>query len=483
MKLKELLRDIEAAEVRAPEDLEIKDVCYDSRKVKPGAAFVAVRGYETDGHRYIPAAVENGASVVLCEEKPAAEVPYVLVKDSRRAMAISAANFFGRPAEELTVVGVTGTNGKTTTTNLTRSLLMTVTGQGVGLLGTNENIVGDKVYPAVNTTPESRDIMAYFREMADGGCRYAVMEVSSHSLYLDRVCCVPFAVGCFTNLSQDHLDFHKTMDAYLEAKMKLFSLSRRAAVNLDDPASGKILPALAVPAVTYGLGEGANLRAKDLRLLPDRVEFTACFRGEEAPACLHIPGRFSVYNALAAMSCCLALDLPLRPLAEALSLCKSVKGRMEVVPTGRDFTLLIDYAVTPDALDNMIRTVRDTAAGRVGVLFGCGGDRDRTKRPKMARVVGELADYVIVTSDNPRTEDPEAIIEDILPGFEGLDTPKVVIPDRREAIRWGIEHAQPGDTLVLAGKGHETYQIVGKTKYHMDEREIAAEVLAGMQAR
>ena len=481
MKLSELLRDVDVAELHAPADMEITDVCYDSRKAAPGAAFVAVRGYETDGHKYIPAAVENGASLVICEEAPEAEIPYVLVKDSRRAMARTAANFFRRPAEELTVIGVTGTNGKTTTTNLIRSLLMTVTGEKAGLLGTNENIVGDKVYPAVNTTPESRDIMAYFREMADAGCKYAVMEVSSHSLYLDRVCCVPFAVGCFTNLSQDHLDFHKTMDAYLEAKMKLFSLSRRAAVNLDDPASGKILPALAVPAVTYGLGEGADLRAKDLRLLPDRVEFTACFRGEEAPACLHIPGRFSVYNALAAMSCCLALDLPLRPLAEALSLCKSVKGRMEVVPTGRDFTLLIDYAVTPDALDNMIRTVRDTAAGRVGVLFGCGGDRDRTKRPKMARVVGELADYVIVTSDNPRTEDPEAIIEDILPGFEGLDTPKVVIPDRREAIRWGIEHAQPGDTLVLAGKGHETYQIVGKTKYHMDEREIAAEVLGSME--
>ncbi len=477
MKLKELLREIEVTDLRAPEDMEISDVCYDSRKAGPGAAFIAVRGYETDGHKYIPAAVEKGASLVICEEAPSAETPYVLVKDSRRAMAVAAANFFGRPAEELTVIGVTGTNGKTTTTNLIRSLLMAVTGEKAGLLGTNENIVGDKVYPAVNTTPESRDIMAYFREMADAGCKYAVMEVSSHSLYLDRVCCVPFAVGCFTNLSQDHLDFHKTMEAYLEAKMKIFALSRAAAVNRDDPAADKILPALSVPCVSFGLGEGAALRAEDVRLLPDRVEFTACFRGERAPACLHIPGMFSVYNALAALSCCLALGLPLKPLAAALESCRPVKGRMEVVPTGRDFTLLIDYAVTPDALDKMIRTVRDTAKGRVGVLFGCGGDRDRTKRPKMARVVGSLADYVIVTSDNPRTEDPEAIIAEILPGFEGLDTPYVVIPDRREAIRWGIEHARSGDTLVLAGKGHETYQIVGKTKYHMDEREIAAEYL------
>ncbi len=480
MKLSELLRDIDVAEVRAPADMEITDVCYDSRKAAPGAAFIAVRGYETDGHRYIPAAVEKGASLVICEEPPAVETPYVLVRDSRRAMAQAASNFFGRPAEELTVIGVTGTNGKTTTTNLIRSLLMAVTGEQAGLIGTNENIVGDKVYPAEHTTPESRDLMALFREMADVGCKYAVMEVSSHSLCLDRVCCVPFAVGCFTNLSQDHLDFHKTMEAYLEAKKIIFSLSKAAAVNRDDPAAEKILPELKIPCVSFGMGEKADLRAEEVSLLPDRVEFTACFGGERAPACLHIPGRFSVYNALAALSCCLALGFPLKDLAAALGSCKSVKGRMEVVPTGRDFTLLIDYAVTPDALDNMIRTVRDTARGRVGVLFGCGGDRDRSKRPKMARVVGSLADYVIVTSDNPRTEDPEAIIAEILPGFEGLDTPRVVIPDRREAIRWGIEHAQPGDTLVLAGKGHETYQIVGKTKYHMDEREIAAEVLSSL---
>ncbi len=480
MKLSELLRDIDVLELRASLELEITDVCYDSRKAAPGAAFVAVRGYETDGHRFIPAALAAGASVVICEEMPPQDAPCVLVRDSRRAMAVTASNFFGRPAEQLTVVGVTGTNGKTTTTNLVRSLLMSVTGEKVGLLGTNENIVGDRAYPAEHTTPESRDLMALLREMADNGCKYAVMEVSSHSLYLDRVCCVPFAVGCFTNLSQDHLDFHRTMDAYLEAKKKLFSLSRAAAVNRDDPAADKILPELRIPAVTYGLGEGADLRAREVRLLPDRVEFTACFRDEEAKACLHIPGRFSVYNALAALSCCLSLGLPLDRLAAALGNCKSVKGRMEVVPTGRDFTLLIDYAVTPDALENMIRTVRDTARGRVGVLFGCGGDRDRTKRPKMARVVGQLADYVIVTSDNPRTEDPEAIIREILPGFQGLDTPVKVIPDRREAIRWGIEHARSGDTLVLAGKGHETYQIVGKTKYHMDEREIAAEVLAGL---
>lgn len=479
MKLREILRDIEVSGLYAPEILEITDVCFDSRAVKPGAAFIAVRGYETDGHKYIPAAVKNGASVILCEEAPPVAVPYVLVTDSRKAMGTAAANFFGNPARELTVIGVTGTNGKTTTTNLIRSLLMAATGERVGLIGTNENIVGDQVYPAEHTTPESRDLHALFREMVDAGCKYAVMEVSSHSLCLNRVDCVPFTVGCFTNLSQDHLDFHKTMEAYLEAKMLLFPLSRFAAVNGDDAAAGTILKSIPNPAISYGMEEGNALRAENVRLMPDRVEFTACYQGEAAEAVLHIPGKFSVYNALAALSCCLSLGLPLKALCEALGSCKSVKGRMEVVPTGRDFTLLIDYAVTPDALDNMIRTVRDTAVGRVGVLFGCGGDRDRTKRPKMARVVGQLSDYVIVTSDNPRTEDPDAIIAEILPGFAGLDTPYVVISDRREAIRWGIEHAETGDTLVLAGKGHETYQIIGKTKYHMDEREIVADVLAG----
>ncbi len=477
MKLKEVLRDIPVLELRASPELEITDVCYDSRKVGPGALFVAVRGYETDGHKYIPSALERGAAAVVCEEIPEAEGAFVRVENSRKALGLLSANLLDRPAEKLKIVGVTGTNGKTTTTHLIRSILETCAGAPVGLIGTNRNITGKGEYDAVNTTPESRDLQGLFREMVDAGCRYGVMEVSSHALSLDRVEGVPFPVGCFTNLSQDHLDFYGTMDAYLEAKLLLFDRCGVAAVNLDDPAASRVLERAGDRALTFGLSPEAELRAEDIRLLPDRVEFTAVRGNDRAPALLHIPGRFSVYNALAALACCLGLGLKLEPAAAALADCKPVKGRMEVVPTGRDYTVLIDYAVTPDALDNMIRTVRDTAAGRVGVLFGCGGDRDRTKRPKMGRVVAELADYMIITSDNPRTEDPEAIIADILPGLEGLDTPRVVIPDRREAIRWGLEHAQTGDTLVLTGKGHETYQIVGKTKYHMDEREIIAEVL------
>lgn len=477
MKLKDVLRDIPVLEWHASPELEITDVCYDSRKAAPGALFAALRGYETDGHKYIPSALERGAAAVCCEERPERDCSWVRLENTRKALGPMSANLLGRPAEQLQIVGVTGTNGKTTTTHLIRNILETCTGGPVGLIGTNRNYTGKAVYDAVNTTPESRDLQGLFREMRDAGCRYAVMEVSSHALSLDRVEGVPFRVGCFTNLSQDHLDFYGTMEAYLEAKLLLFDRCGAAAVNLDDSAAPRVLERAGERALTFGLRPEAELRAEDVCLLPDRVEFTAVRGGERCPALLHIPGRFSVYNALAALACCLGLGLDLKDAAAALASCEPVKGRMEVVPTGRDYTVLIDYAVTPDALDNMIRTVRDTAAGRVGVLFGCGGDRDRSKRPKMGRVVAELADYMIITSDNPRTEDPEAIIADILPGLEGLDTPRVVIPDRREAIRWALEHARPGDTLVLTGKGHETYQIVGKTKYHMDEREIVAEVL------
>ena len=481
MKLKDVLREIPVLRMQADGETEITDICYDSRKASPGALFVAVKGYETDGHRYIASALEKGAAVVLCQELPEGEGPFVQVADSRLALGLSAANLFGRPAQQLQIVGVTGTNGKTTTTSLCRELLQQLTGTPVGLIGTNRNIVGEKSYDAVNTTPESRDLQDLFRQMVEAGCRYAVMEVSSHALSLDRVAGVPFRVGCFTNLSQDHLDFYGDMDSYLEAKCRLFPLCAASAVNADDPAAGRVLEAAGDNCLRFGLEGDCMLRAEDLRLLPDRVEFTAVYGDRRTPAKLGIPGRFSVYNALAAMACCLQLGFPLEETAAALEGCEPVKGRMEVVPTGRDFTLLIDYAVTPDALDNMIRTVRATAGGRVGVLFGCGGDRDRTKRPKMGRVVASLADYVIITSDNPRTEDPEAIIADILPGLEGLDTPYVVIPDRREAIFYGVANAQSGDTLVLTGKGHETYQIIGKEKHHMDEREIVADALKALE--
>ncbi|MCR4771433.1 MAG: UDP-N-acetylmuramoyl-L-alanyl-D-glutamate--2,6-diaminopimelate ligase [Oscillospiraceae bacterium] len=480
MKLRDILKGIETVRVEADPGCEITDICYDSRRAAPGAMFAAVKGYETDGHRYMASAAEKGAAVVLCEQAPDCGVPYVLVRDSRLALALASANLFGRPAEKLKLIGVTGTNGKTTVTNLTRNIIESCTGRLCGLMGTNRNITGKNEYDAEHTTPESRDLQQLLGEMVEAGCGYAVMEVSSHSLMLGRVAGIRFTAGCFTNLSQDHLDFHGTMEAYLDAKAKLFDISENAVINADDPAAEKLKARAKGALLLYGIDSpAAELRAEDIKLLPDRVEFTAVYGDVRTAASLGIPGRFSVYNALAAVGCCIAAGVDPAEAMRALSGCGSVKGRMEVVPCGRDFTILIDYAVTPDALDNMIRTVRAAAPGRVVVLFGCGGDRDRTKRPKMGKVVAQLSDFAVVTSDNPRTEDPQAIIDDILPGFEGEDTPYVVIPDRRSAIRWAIEHARKDDTIVLTGKGHETYQIIGRTKHHMDEREIVAEILGG----
>ncbi len=447
-----------------------------------GAAFIVRKGYESGGQvycsnmRYAGAALEKGAAVLICREPPAQDAPYVVVREGWKAEALAAGNFLGWPSRRMKLIGVTGTNGKTTTTTLIWEIIGRCTGGKVGLIGTNRNMIGEAELGAEHTTPEPRELHELFSKMAEAGCGHAVMEVSSHSLDMERVAGLEFETGCFTNLSQDHLDYHGTMERYLAAKARLFDVSRNAVINLDEAAAKTLLERAKGRVFTYACDGKADLRAEDISLKPDSVGFTAVYRGEKVRMELNIPGRYNVYNALAAAACCLTLGLPLKDIAKAMRDCGSVKG-LEVVPTGRDFTVLIDYAVTPDALDNMIRTVKGTAAGRVGVLFGCGGDRDRTKRPKMGRVVASLADYAIVTSDNPRTEEPEAIIADILEGMKDAKTPYVVIPDRREAIKWAVRNARSGDTIVLTGKGHETYQIVGKTKYHMDEREIVAEAL------
>ena len=328
------------------------------------------------------------------------------------------------------------------------------------------------------TTPESRDLQELFAQMADAGCTAAIMEVSSHSLFLDRVAGIKYRVGAFTNLTQDHLDFHETMENYCDAKALLFGNCEVGVVNADDEWTPRLINNAKCRILSYSAKKnGGDLYADDIRYHSDKVCFTAVYGGSSVQAEIKIPGKFSVYNALAALGCILALGYDLDAAASALAKCHGVKGRVEVVPTGRDFTMLIDYAHTPDGIDNVLRAVKETAAGRVGILFGCGGDRDRTKRPKMGAISAALADYMIITSDNPRTEEPEAIIADILEGIRDTKTPYVVIPDRREAIKYAIEHAEKDDVIILAGKGHETYQIVGKTKFHMDEREIVAEVL------
>lgn len=478
MKLEKLLKDVAVQELHADGQMELGDVSYDSRHTKPGDLFVAIRGYESDGHRFIGAAVKAGAVAVLCEEPPHEEMPYILVKDSRLALALVSRNYFGDPASEMKLIGVTGTNGKTTTTMLIKHVLEKTAGAKVGLIGTIQNMIGDEVLHTERTTPESYEVQKLFREMADANCQYVVMEVSSHALALDRVAGVRFAVAVFTNLTQDHLDFHKTMEAYAGAKAKLFEHCDRAAVNLDDEWGGYMIERCRCPAFTYSETRmEADLIAKDIRLSPANVKFCALAMNSLERVTLGIPGRFSVYNAMSVISACLLLDLPLDKICQAMKTATGVKGRVEVVPTPEDFTILIDYAHTPDALENVLRSMREVTSGRLVALFGCGGDRDKTKRPIMGDIGTSLADFSIITSDNPRTEVPSAIIADIVAGIKVPKNRFKVIEDRPAAIRWAIDNHQPGDVIILAGKGHEDYQIVGREKHHMDEREIVAEHL------
>ncbi|GAB2044517.1 UDP-N-acetylmuramoyl-L-alanyl-D-glutamate--2,6-diaminopimelate ligase [Agathobaculum sp. TL06] len=477
MKLQELLAGVAVQSRTAAPELEIGEVRYDSRAVEKGDLFVAIRGYATDGHRYIEKALAQGAAAVVCEEAPAG-VPAVVVENSRRALAEIAANRFGHPADSMVMLGVTGTNGKTTTTYLVKHILEQA-GHTVGLIGTNQNLIGSEVIETERTTPESYELQALFARMRDAGCTHVIMEVSSHSLVLDRVHGIRFAVGAFTNLTQDHLDFHKTMEEYRRAKARLFAVSDRGVINLDDPAAGAMLADALCPCLTFSCEkDAADLTARNIGLHADGVSFLANTRGELARVRLAIPGHFSVENALAALGIALQLDMPLADAAKALATATGVKGRVEVVPTDTDYTVLIDYAHSPDGVENVLRAVRGFAKGRVVALFGCGGDRDRTKRPKMGAIAAALADFCIVTSDNPRTEEPQAIIDDILEGMKDTKTPTQVIVDRPEAIRWALAHARKEDIIVLMGKGHETYQEVNHVKHHMDEREIVADYFA-----
>ena len=477
MKLQELLAGVAVKSNAAAADTEIREVRYDSRAVQPGDLFVAIRGYATDGHKYIAKALEQGAAAIVCEEAPAG-APAVVVENARRALAEIAANRFGHPADSMVMLGVTGTNGKTTTTYLVKHILEDA-GHKVGLIGTNQNLIGDEVIETERTTPESYELHALFARMRDAGCTHVIMEVSSHSLVLDRVHGIHFAVGAFTNLTQDHLDFHKTMEEYRRAKAILFTVSDKGVINLDDAAAQAMLADAKCPCLTFSCEkDAADLTAKNLKLHADGVEFVAATKGDLARVKLPIPGHFSAENALTALGIVLQLGMPLADAAKSLATATGVKGRVEVVPTDTDYTVLIDYAHSPDGVENVLRAVRGFAKGRVVALFGCGGDRDRTKRPKMGKIAADLADFCIVTSDNPRTEDPKTIIDDILEGMKGTKTPMQVIVDRPEAIHWALAHAKKDDIIVLMGKGHETYQEVNHVKHHMDEREIVRDFFA-----
>ena len=476
MKLETLLQHIEVLECTADKNADIPAVCYDSRKVSRGALFVAVVGYAADGHAYIGMAKEKGAAAVLCEKKPCEDIPYILVPDSRRALAILGDSFFCHPSREMCMIGITGTNGKTTSTYLLKQILERCCGAKVGLIGTNQNMIGEEVLPTERTTPESFELHRLFREMADAGCTHVVMEVSSHALCEDRVYGISFSLALFTNLTQDHLDFHKTMENYCDAKAMLFRQSAVGVVNADDPWTERLTGNAVSRNVSYGIQTPADYAADEVSLAADRVAYRVRHGGQSCAVSAPLPGKFNVYNSLGVLAAaCELCGIGLEEAAEALRTASGAKGRVEVVPTpGKDYTVLIDYAHTPDALENVLRTVKGFARGRVVAVFGCGGDRDKLKRPIMGRIAANEADFAVVTSDNPRTEVPGEIIKDILVGMEGCRTPYAVVENRIEAIHYAMDHAEKDDVIVLCGKGHETYQEINHEKHHLDEREVVA---------
>ena len=477
MKLYELLRGLEPLEVSADLDMDITHVTSDSRKVQKGALFVAVSGFAADGNRFIPMAMEKGASVVVTAKKPQQDIPYVLVSSDRYALAIIGTNYYGRPAESMTMIGVTGTNGKTSTTWLLKQVLQKAKHTKVGLIGTMENHIGDEILETDRTTPESIELQALFAKMRDAGCGYAVMEVSSHALELDRVAGIHFDVAAFTNLTEDHLDFHKTMESYCDAKAILFTRCGKAVVNGDDAWKQRLLANCTAPVLTTSVQGNGDLRAENVMMKADGICFTAVYEDSRVEISVPIPGKFTVYNVLSVLGIALQLGISLETAAEVLKDVAGVKGRVEVVPTpGKPYTVLIDYAHTPDGLENVLSSVRDFCKGRLIAVFGCGGDRDPIKRPIMGGIGVKIADLAVITSDNPRTEAPGAIIQDIVAGLGDAKNYKIV-ENRQEAIHYAMDIAEKDDIIVLAGKGHETYQEIMGIKHHLDEREVVAEYL------
>lgn len=460
------------------ENVQISGIFSDSRKIIPGGVFVCLKGEKSDGHNYAKEAEKKGASVIVASEKISAGVPVVYVDDTDETLAKLSEKFFGFPSKRLRLVGITGTNGKTTVTYLLKSILEAA-GKKVGIIGTNKCFIGERELDfssCMPTTPSALELAQIFKEMADSDCEYVVMEVSSHALALKRVFGLRFEVGVFTNLTRDHLDFHKTMEEYLAAKAKLFDISKKGVVNSDSAAGLKIISMCRCPVISVGIHD-ADILASAISLGEDFVEFTVSESGEKHNLHLNIPGKFSVYNALCAAGAARALGISYESITAGLASAGNVKGRVELVPTDTPYRVFIDYAHSPDGLSNILHTARGFTRGRVIVLFGCGGDRDRTKRAVMGEIAGNLADFSIITSDNPRTENPIDIIEEIKCGIDRTNGEYIIIVNRREAIEYALKTAGERDTVLLCGKGQETYQIIGDKKLHFDEREVIREIL------
>ena len=482
MKLQELIQDMEYECLQGSLDKEISTLIYDSRKAEQDAMFVCISGAVRDGHDFAKDVVEHGVTVLLVEKEVEvpADVTVLRVADTRLGLAEASAAYFGHPARELTTIGITGTKGKTTATYMVRSILEH-SGYKTGLIGTIETIIGDEVIPSANTTPESYVVQESFRKMVDAGCKCVVMEVSSQGLMLHRVGGFVFDYGIFTNLEPDHIgpNEHKDLEDYIHCKSLLFRQCCQGIFNGDDKHLPQIMEGHTCKVETYGLGEHVDLRATDIHLTDKGGTLGVAYHMSglmDMDVEIDIPGKFSVYNSLTAISICRHFGVREEVIKNALAQIR-VKGRVEVLDVSPKFTLMIDYAHNAMSLESLLTTLREYQPKRLVCLFGCGGNRSRDRRFQMGEISSRLADLTIVTSDNPRNEEPQAIIDDIVTGVRGADGEYVTIIDRAEAIRYAIENAQEGDVIVLAGKGHEDYQEICGKKYHMDERELVADVV------
>jgi UDP-N-acetylmuramoyl-L-alanyl-D-glutamate--2,6-diaminopimelate ligase len=473
--LKELSEDMRRISVTGLE--------YDSRRVEPGYLFFAFPGSKTDGREFAQSALTKGAVAVMSELPPPVgfQGPWIEVEQGRKALALASRNFYDKPDERLGLTGVTGTNGKTTTSSLIDAVLRTA-GKTTALVGTIEYRVAGEVRAAVNTTPESLDLYRIFHDLEHAGGTHATMEVSSHALALDRVYGIQFHTAVFTNLTRDHLDFHRDMESYFAAKQMLFlpeggKAPSWAVINHDDPRAKDIRVTPGTQVLRYGFGEGADLRGSELEMDFDGLRFTVAHQGRKVRLQSALVGKINAYNILAACGAALSYGFEWETITKGIAECRHVPGRFESVSEGQPFLVVVDYAHTDDALRSVIAVARELHPKRVITLFGCGGDRDRSKRPLMGMAAGEASDFVVLTSDNPRSEDPIAIMNDALVGLRRFDTPHIVEPDREKAIRAALREAKPGDIVILAGKGHETYQVLKDRVIHFDDREVARRIL------
>lgn len=474
MKLYELIDGI--AETKL-DNIEISTVTDDTRKVVEDCIFVCVKGGSFDGHTAAAEMLEKGAAAVVCEHDLGLGDRQIITDNSRKFYGQLCAAWFGHPEKKLKMIGVTGTNGKTTITNVIKHILMS-TGHKIGLVGTIQNEIGDEVFHTNNTTPMTFEFMSLLDQMVKAGCEYVVMEVSSFGLVQNRIGTSWFDIAVFTNLTQDHLDYHKDMEDYYQAKKMLFSICDYALCNIDDEYGKRLLDEIKCEKAGFSVKQNADCYADGIKIRSTGSSFWFCYGDKSHLVKARMPGLFNVSNLTAAIAVCLKAGLPVDDIISAVENYNGVKGRCEIIPTGRDFTVICDYAHTPDAIENILRSVKEYTEGRLICLFGCGGNRDAAKRPKMAVAAAKYADRLVVTSDNPRNEEPEAIIKDILAGLSDSSVPYDVVTDRREAIYYALKIAEKGDIIVLAGKGHEDYQILaGMEHIHFDEREIVAEGL------